>query len=81
MTGTTTLGLITIAIIAVIALATWIALVFCTDDRPAWRRREPSGHDMDDQVSRTTARRHDENVDASREEEESTAVRPDAGHP
>ncbi|HEU5389301.1 MAG TPA: hypothetical protein VFV73_25720 [Streptosporangiaceae bacterium] len=40
-----TLGLLIIAIVTVIVLAIWIALVFHADAHPAWRRQVPSGHD------------------------------------
>ena len=44
MTGST-LDLILIAVVVVIALAAWIVLVFYADTHPAWRRPEaPTGH-------------------------------------
>lgn len=79
MTGTTP-GLISIAIVTVIVLAAWIALVFYADAHPAWRRHEPSGNDMSGQAARMTARRRQDNVDdASRRAEEAIAARPDVG--
>lgn len=42
MTGTT-LDLILISVVVVIALAAWIVLVFYADAHRAWRRREAHG--------------------------------------
>jgi cytoskeletal protein RodZ len=82
MTETTPLGLIIIAIVTVIVLAAWIALVFYADAHPAWRRHEPPGHDTAGQAARITARRHQDNVDdASHQTQESTTARPDVGAP
>lgn len=74
---TSTLGLIIIAIVTVIVLAVWIALVFHADAHPARRRQLPSGHDTVGQA-RMTARREEESTDyASREAEGSASARPD----
>lgn len=62
MTGSTP-GVILIAIVAVIALAAWLAVVFHADAHPAWRRHVPSGHDMAGQATRMTARRPAESTD------------------
>jgi hypothetical protein len=50
---TSTLGLIIIAIVTVIVLAVWIALVFHADTHPVWRRQVPSGHDTVGQARMT----------------------------
>jgi hypothetical protein len=74
---TSTLGLIIIAIVTMIVLAVWIALLFHADAHPAWRRQVPSGHDTLG-VSRITARREEGSTNyASREAEGSASAGPD----
>ena len=76
---TSTLSLIIIAIVTVIVLAVWIALVFHADAHPAWRRQVPSGHDTVGQA-RMTARQIEESTDfASHEAEGFASAGPDAG--
>lgn len=62
MTGSTP-GIILIAIVSVIALAAWLALVFHADAHPARRRRVPSAHGIAGQATRMTAWRPAEITD------------------
>ena len=79
MTETTPLGLIMIAIVTVIVLAAWIALVFYADAHPAWRRHDPPGHDTAGQAARMTGRQQHNVDDASRQVHKSMAARPEVG--
>lgn len=81
MTGST-LGIIIIAIVAVITLAAWLALVFHADAHPAWRRQVPSGPDMTGPVARVTATRHQQTVGYPPGQTQGPpAAGPDAGAP